>query len=69
MKSGKSLLMLSVLAIVSLFCSFTSPAGSEGFEIYLDNKNASKCQKRIEASNGGLLAEIVNNDKKPVAVK
>lgn len=38
MKTRKSLLMLSVLAIVSFFCSFTSPAGGEGFEIYLDNR-------------------------------
>lgn len=38
MKTGKSLVILSVMAIVSFFCSFTSPAGGEGFEIYLDNK-------------------------------
>lgn len=154
MKSRKSLLMLSVLAIVSFFCSFTSPAGGEGFEIYLDNKlvlqkfnqdmknlknlplNASNAKSELqvkfyhcgmigknrtlslkdsknnvlkqwqfgdeasknfaisvpvgeilavqkkagsstlylyysakEASNGRLLAGIVNNDKKPVAVK
>lgn len=38
MKSTKSLLMLSALAIVHFFCSFVSPSGGEGFEIYVDNK-------------------------------
>lgn len=38
MKTKKSLLMLFVLAAASTFYSFVSPAGGEGFEIYIDNK-------------------------------
>lgn len=38
MKTKKSLLLLSVLAMVSLFSSFVATSGGEGFEIYIDNK-------------------------------
>ncbi|MBC7936432.1 MAG: hypothetical protein H7Y86_13865 [Rhizobacter sp.] len=38
MKSKKSLLIVSALAIVAFFSAFVSPAGGEGFEIYVDNK-------------------------------